>query len=114
MTDVSFCEDGVGMEGERLFYLLRNERASPAPPPALPVYPAGGDPSPQRTRTDCTAQATAQAVPDARQTTQDTAHRHTRPDAGHAAPVCTRYQTGRAGTIGAVHGAGMSAQRVRN
>nr|DAL93075.1 MAG TPA: hypothetical protein [Caudoviricetes sp.] len=22
--------------------------------------------------------------------------RHTRPDAGHAAPVCTRYQTGRA------------------
>ena len=27
-------------------------------------------------------------------------HRHTRPDAGHAAPVCTRYQTGRAGTIG--------------
>nr|DAF75254.1 MAG TPA: hypothetical protein [Caudoviricetes sp.] len=23
--------------------------------------------------------------------------RHTRPDAGHAAPVCTRYQTGRAG-----------------
>lgn len=26
---------------------------------------------------------------------------HTRPDAGHAAPVCTRYQTGHAGTIGA-------------
>ena len=28
-------------------------------------------------------------------------HWHTRPDAGHAAPVCTRYQTGHAGTIGA-------------
>ena len=42
MTDVSFCEDGVGMERERLFYLLRNERASPAPPPALPIYPRGG------------------------------------------------------------------------
>lgn len=27
-------------------------------------------------------------------------HRHTRPDAGHAAPVCTRYQTDHAGTIG--------------
>lgn len=25
--------------------------------------------------------------------------RHTRPDAGHAAPVCTRYQTSRAGQI---------------
>ncbi len=46
MTDVSFCEDGVGMERERLFYLLRNERASPAPPPAFSPYPSGGDPSP--------------------------------------------------------------------
>lgn len=69
------------MERERLFYLLRNERASPAPPPALPVCPSGGDPSPQRTRTDCTRQAAAQAVPDARQTmprhaqTLDTLHR---------------------------------------
>ena len=35
---------------------------------------------------------------------QQTAHRHTRPDAGHAAPVCTRYQTGRAGQIGMVAG----------
>lgn len=26
-------------------------------------------------------------------------HRHTRPNAGHAAPVRTRYQTGRAGQI---------------
>ena len=26
-------------------------------------------------------------------------HRHTRPDAGHAAPVCTRYQTDRDGQI---------------
>ena len=29
----------------------------------------------------------------------DTAHRHTRPNAGRAAPVYTRYQTGRAGQI---------------
>lgn len=47
-------------------------RYSPAPPPALPIYPAGGDPSPQRTRADRTAQAAAQAVPDARQTTPRT------------------------------------------
>lgn len=33
------------------------------------------------------------------QTMQDTAHRHTRPDAGHAAPVCTRYQTAHTGQI---------------
>ena len=32
------------------------------------------DPSPQRTRTDCTRQAAAQAVPDARQTMQGRAH----------------------------------------
>nr|DAE34449.1 MAG TPA: hypothetical protein [Caudoviricetes sp.] len=31
---------------------------------------------------------------------------HTRPDAGHAAPLCTRYQTGRAGQIVAVRDAG--------
>jgi hypothetical protein len=37
---------------------------------AAAVYPAGGDPKPQRTRTDCTAQAAGQAVPDARQTTR--------------------------------------------
>lgn len=66
-------------------FFLRD--VSTTPPPALPVYPASGDPSPQRTQNDCTAQA----MP----TTDRT--RHTRPDAGHATPVCTRYQTGRAG-----------------
>lgn len=30
--------------------------------------------------------------------------RHTRPGTGHAAPVCTRYQTGHTGTIGAAAG----------
>jgi hypothetical protein len=33
-------------------------------------------------------------------------HRHTRSDAGRAAPVCTRYQTGRAGQIVTVRDAG--------
>lgn len=74
MTDVSFCKDGVGVERERLFYLFRNERASPAPPPAFSPYPSGGDPNPQCARTDCTAQAAAQAVPDARQTMQGKVH----------------------------------------
>lgn len=93
MTDVSFCEDGVGMERERLFYLLRNELASPAPPPVLPVYPSGGHPSPQHTRTDCKAQAAVQAVPDARQTTQDTARRVDQDDGGLegiSSKCCTR------------------------
>lgn len=39
---------------------------------AAAIYPAGGDPSPQRTKTYCTAQAAEQAVPDARQTTSRT------------------------------------------
>ena len=71
----------------------------PTPPPALPAYPAGGDPSPQRTRTACTAQAAAQTVPEpGRASTRANNARHdTRPDAGRAAPVCTRCQTGRAG-----------------
>lgn len=49
-------------------------KCSPTPPPALPVYPAGGDPIPQRTRNDCTRQAAGQAVPKPGQTTQGTAH----------------------------------------
>lgn len=43
-------------------------------PPALPVCPAGGYPSPQRPRTDCKAQAAAQTVPDARQTARSRPH----------------------------------------
>lgn len=81
-------KEGVGRHGKRLFYLLRNERASPAPPPALPIYPSGGDPSPQRTRTDCTAQAAAQAVPDSRQTA------HNRPHTGiHARTLDTLHRS---------------------
>ena len=67
--------------------------------------------APQRTRTDYTAQEAAQAVPEpgrgkyqGRPCPQQAAHRHTRPDAGHAAPVCIRYQTGRAGQIGTAAG----------
>ena len=67
------------------------------PPPARPIYPAGDPPAPQRTRNDCTRQAAAQSVPKCK--ADHATHRHTRPDAGHAAPVCTRYQTGRAGQI---------------
>ena len=94
-----FCtgKRGVGRYGKRLFYLLRNERASPAPPPALPICPSGGDPSLQRTRADYTAQAAGQAVPDAKQTTRSRMHTdtHTRtldtlhrsaPDTKQAAP----------------------------
>lgn len=65
----SFCEGRVGIGKESAFFILVGEDgAHHPPPPARPIYPRGGDPSPQRTRTDCTAQAAAQTVPDARQT----------------------------------------------
>jgi len=68
---------------------------------AAAVYPAGGDPSPQRTRNGCARQAAAQAVPDAKQTTQGKAHT---PGRWTRCTLCTRYQTGRAGQIGAAAG----------
>ena len=37
-------------------------RRRPPHPPARPIYPAGGDPSPQRTRTACTAQVARQTT----------------------------------------------------
>lgn len=63
---VSFCEDGVGMvrgTPENAFFEFFLREVSTTRPPALSIYPRGGDPSPQRTRTDCTAQAAAQAAP---------------------------------------------------
>lgn len=42
------------------------------------------------------------------QTMQEAAHRHTRPDAGHAAAVCTLCQTYHAGQIGTVGGCWMA------
>lgn len=55
---------------------------------AVAIYPAGGDPSPQHTRTDCTAQATVQAVPDARQTAHSRTHTDT-----HARPLNTLHRS---------------------
>ena len=90
----AFCAEKRGWVGKRnAFFEFFLRKVSTTPPPALPVYPTGDPCQPQRTRTDCTAQAAGQAM-------QDTAYRHTRPDAGHAAPVCTRYQTGHAGQSG--------------
>lgn len=59
MTDVSFCEDGVG-----LFYFFRWLGDSPAPHPVAQYAPPVGGAAP--------------AHPEAQATT--------RPDAGHAAP----------------------------
>ncbi len=68
-------------------------RRRPPHPPARPIYPAGGDPSPQRTRTACTAQV-------ARQTTSCTGT--------HARTLDTLHRE-----IGTAAGAGLSAQCVR-
>ena len=67
-------------------------------PPARPLYPSGGDPSPQRTRTDYTAQAAAQAVPDARQTMTRTGTHARMLDTLHRSALDTRQAApGRSG-----------------
>lgn len=75
------------------FFEFFLRRLSTTQPPALPVYPAGRDPSHQRTRTSYTSQAAAQTVQDAGQTTPrtdthaqklDTLHRYA-PDTRQAA-----------------------------
>ena len=63
------------------FFEFFLREVSTTPPPRAPHIPQRWRPKPQRTRTDCTAQAAGQAVPDARQTmprharTLDTLHR---------------------------------------
>lgn len=70
-----FCTEKRGWVGSKnAFFEFFLRRLSTTQPPALPVYPAGGDHSPQRTRNDCTRQAKAQGVPDAEQSMQYTAH----------------------------------------
>lgn len=50
---------------ENAFFEFFLREVSTTPPPARPIYPAGGDPCPlQRTRNGYTAQAAAQAVPE--------------------------------------------------
>lgn len=91
MTDVSFCEDGVGSlryEPRKTPFLnFFNGDYRPAPPPAFPVYPSGGDPSPPAhpDGLHSTGSSTGRARCKADRP-QQAAHRHTRPDAGHAAP----------------------------
>ena len=61
----AFCAEKRGWVGKRnAFFEFFLREVSTTPPPALPVCPSGGYPSPQRTRTDYTAQAAAQAVPE--------------------------------------------------
>lgn len=55
----------VGRENAFFEFFLREVLTTP--PPARPIYPRGGDPSPQRARNNNTQQA-------ARQTTQGTIH----------------------------------------
>ena len=50
-----FCAQKRGWaERENAFFEFFLREVSTAPPPALTIYPRGGDPSPQRTRTACT------------------------------------------------------------
>lgn len=96
--DILSRKEGVGKQGKHLFYFGRRRRDSPAPPPAFPICPSGA-PLPTPAHPDG-LHSTGSRANHARCKADHATHRHTRPDAGHAAPVCTRYQTGRAGTIG--------------
>ena len=77
---------------ENAFFEFFQRRLSTHPTPGAPPIPLRWRPQPP-------------AHPDGLHTTGSSAGRarckadHTRPDAGHAAPVCTRYQTGRTGYI---------------
>lgn len=86
-------KEGVGRKGKCLFEFFLRE-VSTTPPPARPIYPRGGDPGPS------TPGRTAQR----RQQRRPRKERHTRPNAGRAAPVCTLYQTYHAGQIGTAAG----------
>lgn len=74
-------KEGVGMQGKRLFYFGVFSRCSPGRAGGGYI-PLQWRPQPQRTRTACTSQAVAQAVPKCK--ADHATHRHTRPNAGHA------------------------------
>lgn len=86
---VIYAEKRWRVSRESAFFEFFLREVSTTPPPARPIYPRGGDPGP------ITPGRTAQR----RQQRRPRKERHTRPDAGHAAPVCTRYQTSHAGQI---------------
>ena len=78
--------DGTNRAGQGGGYMPRRWR--PLPTPAHPdgLHIAGS--------------RTGRAITSAGNQGRPRKARHTRPDAGHAAPVCTRYQTVRAGRSG--------------
>lgn len=73
---VFFAEKRGWVGEENAFFEFFLREASTAPPPARPIYPRGGDPSPQRTRNGYTAQAAGQTMQSkAHPRTLDTLHR---------------------------------------
>lgn len=85
-----------------LFYFFGGWTAH-HPTPGSPCIPRRYTPAPS-SAPGRTAQRRPYQIPG--QTMQDRTHRYTRPDAGHAAPVRTRYQTAHAGQIVTVRDAG--------
>ena len=68
---VLICEGGVGVgkrNTENAFFFEKFYRGHDPPHPRRSLYTPPVETQPQRTRTDCTAQAAGQAVPDASQT----------------------------------------------
>ena len=98
MTDVSFCEGGVDVgkrDAENAFFFEKFYRGHDLPHPRRSLYaPPVETPAPSAPGQ--TAQRRQQNRPCQNQGGKDT-RADRRPNAGHAAPVCTRYQTAHAG-----------------
>ena len=98
---VLICEGGVGVgkrNTENAFFLEKFYRGHDLPHPRRSLYtPPVETPAPAHSDG---LHITGSSVGRARCKADHATHRHTRPDAGHAAPVCTRYQTDHAGAIG--------------
>ena len=75
---VLICEGGVGVgkrNAKNAFFLGKFYRGHDLPHPRRSLHtPPVDTTAPQRTRTGCTRQTAAQAIPDARQTMQGKAH----------------------------------------
>lgn len=106
---VSFCEGGVGVserDAENAFFILVGGDGTHRPHPGLwPHSPQVAPARPDRLHITGSRADHAKTRAGKYQGRPRKA-RHTRPDAGHASPVCTRYQTDRAGQIVTVQAVG--------
>lgn len=105
---VLICEGGVGIDkrnAENAFFEFFLREVSTAPPPGSPHIPRRWRPK-HHSAPGRPAHHGQQGRPCQMQGRPRHAPTHTRPDAGHAAPLCTRYQTSHAEQTETAAGAG--------